>query len=63
MAGTSLRQLQKRLDQQCNKLLMWQCKSLLTGGVGREPKVVGNAFALDANKLSAQLKEIQVCML
>jgi peptidyl-prolyl cis-trans isomerase D len=29
--------------------------------VGREPKVVGNAFALDANKLSAQLKYRCVC--
>jgi peptidyl-prolyl cis-trans isomerase D len=25
-------------------------------GVGREPKVVGNAFALDANKLSVSIE-------
>jgi hypothetical protein len=38
MAGTSLEAIAKRLDQQCNKLLMWQCKTSLTGGVGRDQK-------------------------
>jgi peptidyl-prolyl cis-trans isomerase D len=29
---------------------------VLTGGVGQEPKVVGNAFALTANKISAPIE-------
>ena len=29
---------------------------VLAGGVGQEPKVVGNAFALAANKLSAPIE-------
>ena len=31
---------------------------VLTGGVGQEPKVVGNAFALAANKLSAPIEGV-----
>lgn len=29
---------------------------VLPGGVGQEPKVVGNAFALAANKISAPIE-------
>jgi peptidyl-prolyl cis-trans isomerase D len=63
MAGTSLEAIAKAVGstvQQATDVTMQN--PVLTGGVGREPKVVGNAFALDANNLS-QLKEIQVCML
>jgi peptidyl-prolyl cis-trans isomerase D len=31
---------------------------VLTGGVGQEPKVVGNAFALSANKVSAPIEGV-----
>jgi peptidyl-prolyl cis-trans isomerase D len=35
---------------------------VLAGGVGQEPRVVGNAFSLATNKLSALLKEQRVFM-
>jgi peptidyl-prolyl cis-trans isomerase D len=64
MAGTSLEAIAKAVGstvQQATDVTMQN--PVLTGGVGREPKVVGNAFALDANNYLLQLKEIQVCML
>jgi peptidyl-prolyl cis-trans isomerase D len=60
MAGTSEAIAVGSTVQQATDVTM---QNPVLTGVGREPKVVGNAFALDANKLSAQLKEIQVCML
>jgi peptidyl-prolyl cis-trans isomerase D len=50
MAGTSLEAIAKAVGstvQQATDVTMQN--PVLTGGVGREPKVVGNAFALDAN--------------
>jgi peptidyl-prolyl cis-trans isomerase D len=57
MAGTSLEAIAKAVGstvQQATDVTMQN--PVLTGGVGREPKVVGNAFALDANKLSAPIE-------
>jgi peptidyl-prolyl cis-trans isomerase D len=59
MAGTSLEAMQKRFNSATTDVTM---QNQFNWSVGREPKVVGNAFALDANKLSS-MKEIQVCML
>jgi peptidyl-prolyl cis-trans isomerase D len=57
MSGTSLEAIAKAVGstvQQATDVTMQN--PVLTGGVGREPKVVGNAFALDANKLSAPIE-------
>jgi peptidyl-prolyl cis-trans isomerase D len=56
MAGTSLEAIAKAVGstvQQAADVTMQN--PVLTGGVGQEPKVVGNAFALAANKLSAPI--------
>lgn len=57
MAGTSLEAIAKATGtsvQQATAVTMEN--PVLTGGVGQEPKVVGNAFALTAGKLSAPIE-------
>lgn len=57
MSGTSLEAIAKAVGstvQQATDVTMQN--PVLTGGVGQEPKVVGNAFALEANKLSAPIE-------
>jgi peptidyl-prolyl cis-trans isomerase D len=57
MAGTSLEAIAKATGsavQQATDVTMEN--PVLTGGVGQEPKVVGNAFALSAGKLSAPIE-------
>jgi peptidyl-prolyl cis-trans isomerase D len=57
MSGTSLETIAKAVGapvQQATDVTMEN--PVLTGGVGQEPKVVGNAFALAANKLSAPIE-------
>ncbi|MBX9808407.1 MAG: peptidylprolyl isomerase [Flavobacteriaceae bacterium] len=57
MAGTSLEAIAKATGsalQQATDVTMEN--PVLTGGVGQEPKVVGNAFALTAGKLSAPIE-------
>lgn len=57
MAGTSLEAIAKATGstvQQATDVTMEN--PVLTGGVGQEPKVVGNAFALAAGKLSAPIE-------
>ena len=57
MTGTSLEAIAKATGasiQQATDVTMEN--PVLTGGVGQEPKVVGNAFALAANKLSAPIE-------
>jgi len=57
MTGTSLEAIAKSTGttiQQATDVTMEN--PVLTGGVGQEPKVVGNAFALAANKLSAPIE-------
>jgi peptidyl-prolyl cis-trans isomerase D len=56
MSGTSLEAIAKAVGstvQQATDVTMQN--PVLSGGVGREPKVVGSAFALAANKLSAPI--------
>jgi len=57
MTGTSLEAIAKAVGapvQQATDVTMEN--PVLTGGVGQEPKVVGNAFALAVNKLSAPIE-------
>ncbi|NDP26195.1 MAG: peptidylprolyl isomerase [Flavobacterium sp.] len=57
MTGTSLEAIAKAVGapvQQATDVTMEN--PVLTGGVGQEPKVVGNAFALTAGKLSAPIE-------
>jgi peptidyl-prolyl cis-trans isomerase D len=57
MTGTSLEAIAKATGsavQQATDVTMEN--PVLTGGVGQEPKVVGNAFALTAGKLSAPIE-------
>ena len=57
MSGTSLEAIAKATGssvQQATDVTMQN--PVLTGGVGQEPKVVGNAFALAAGKLSAPIE-------
>jgi len=57
MTGTSLEAIAKATGapvQQATDVTMEN--PVLTGGVGQEPKVVGNAFALAANQLSAPIE-------
>lgn len=57
MTGTSLEAIAKATGstvQQVSGVTM--DNPVLAGGVGQEPKVVGNAFALAANKLSAPIE-------
>jgi peptidyl-prolyl cis-trans isomerase D len=57
MSGTSLEGIAKATGsavQQATDVTMEN--PVLTGGVGQEPKVVGNAFALAAGKLSAPIE-------
>jgi len=57
MTGTSLDAIAKATGsavQQATDITMEN--PVLTGGVGQEPKVVGNAFALTAGKLSAPIE-------
>ena len=57
MTGTSLEAIAKATGsavQQATDVTMEN--PVLAGGVGQEPKVVGNAFALAANKLSAPIE-------
>jgi peptidyl-prolyl cis-trans isomerase D len=57
MAGTSLEAIAKTTGsavQQATDVTLEN--PVLTGGVGQEPKVVGNAFALAAGKLSAPIE-------
>ncbi|WP_395048391.1 peptidylprolyl isomerase [Flavobacterium sp.] len=57
MTGTSLEAIAKGTGapvQQATGVTMEN--PVLTGGVGQEPKVVGNAFALAANQLSAPIE-------
>ena len=57
MVGTSLEAIAKSAGsavQQATDVTMEN--PVLTGGVGQEPKVVGNAFALTAGKLSAPIE-------
>lgn len=57
MSGTSLEAIAKATKsavQQATDVTMEN--PVLTGGVGQEPKVVGNAFALSAGKLSAPIE-------
>jgi len=57
MTGTSLEAIAKTSGsavQQATDVTMEN--PVLTGGVGQEPKVVGNAFALSAGKLSAPIE-------
>ncbi|MBP6758182.1 MAG: peptidylprolyl isomerase [Flavobacterium sp.] len=57
MAGTSLEAIAKAVNapiQQATDITM--DNPVLTGGVGQEPKVVGNAFALASGKLSAPIE-------
>jgi peptidyl-prolyl cis-trans isomerase D len=57
MSGTSLEAIAKATNsavQQATDVTMEN--PVLTGGVGQEPKVVGNAFALSAGKLSAPIE-------
>ncbi len=57
MTGTSLEAIAKSTGsavQQATDVTMEN--PVLTGGVGQEPKVVGNAFALTAGKLSAPIE-------
>lgn len=57
MSGTSLEAIAKATGsavQQASDVTM--DNPVLTGGVGQEPKVVGNAFALPAGKLSAPIE-------
>ena len=57
MTGTSLEAIAKATGsaiQQATDVTMEN--PVLTGGVGQEPKVVGNAFALSAGKISAPIE-------
>jgi peptidyl-prolyl cis-trans isomerase D len=57
MTGSSLEAIAKTVGstvQQATAVTMEN--PVLAGGVGQEPKVVGNAFALAANKLSAPIE-------
>jgi peptidyl-prolyl cis-trans isomerase D len=57
MTGTSLEAIAKSAGstvQQATDVTMQN--PVLAGGVGQEPKVVGNAFALEAGKISAPIE-------
>ena len=57
MTGTTLEAIAKAAGstvQQATEVTL--ANPVLTGGVGQEPRVVGNAFALAANKLSAPIE-------
>ena len=57
MTGTTLEAIAKAAGstvQQATDVTL--ANPVLTGGVGQEPRVVGNAFALAANKLSAPIE-------
>ncbi|MBC5836876.1 peptidylprolyl isomerase [Flavobacterium muglaense] len=59
MTGTTLEAIAKATGstvQQATDVTLQN--PVLTGGVGQEPKVVGNAFALAANKLSAPIEGV-----
>jgi peptidyl-prolyl cis-trans isomerase D len=59
MSGSSLEAISKATGttvQQATNVTLEN--PVLTGGVGQEPKVVGNAFALGANKMSAPIEGV-----
>lgn len=59
MTGSSLEAIAKATGstvQQATNVTLEN--PVLTGGVGQEPKVVGNAFALAANKMSAPIEGV-----
>jgi peptidyl-prolyl cis-trans isomerase D len=57
MAGTSLEAIAKATGSQVQQATDVTMENpVLTGGVGQEPKAVGNAFALSAGKLSAPIE-------
>jgi peptidyl-prolyl cis-trans isomerase D len=57
MSGTSLEAIAKATGSSVQQAVDVTMENpVLTGGVGQEPKVVGNAFALAANKLSAPIE-------
>ncbi|QBN18892.1 peptidylprolyl isomerase [Flavobacterium nackdongense] len=57
MSGTSLEAIAKAAGSTVQQAIDVTMENpVLTGGVGQEPKVVGNAFALSAGKLSAPIE-------
>jgi peptidyl-prolyl cis-trans isomerase D len=59
MNGTSLEAIAKATGSSVQQATNVTLENpVLTGGVGQEPKVVGNAFALAANKLSAPIEGV-----
>lgn len=57
MAGSSLETIAKTVGSTVQQVADVTMENpVLAGGVGQEPKVVGNAFALAANKLSAPIE-------
>lgn len=57
MSGTSLEAIAKSAGTTIQQAIGVTMENpVLTGGVGQEPKVVGNAFALAAGKLSAPIE-------
>jgi peptidyl-prolyl cis-trans isomerase D len=57
MAGSSLEAIAKTVGSTVQQVAGVTMENpILAGGVGQEPKVVGNAFALTANKLSAPIE-------
>jgi len=59
MTGSSLEAIAKATDSTVQKATDVTLENpVLPGGVGQEPKVVGNAFALAANKISAPIEGV-----
>jgi peptidyl-prolyl cis-trans isomerase D len=59
MNGTSLEAIAKATGSSVQQATNVTLENpVLTGGVGQEPKVVGNAFALAANKVSAPIEGV-----
>jgi peptidyl-prolyl cis-trans isomerase D len=59
MTGSSLEAIAKATGSSVQQAVDVTLENpVLTGGVGQEPKVVGNAFALAANKLSAPIEGV-----
>ena len=57
MTGSSLEAIAKATGSTVQQVTGVTMENpVLAGGVGQEPKVVGNAFALSANKLSAPIE-------
>jgi peptidyl-prolyl cis-trans isomerase D len=57
MAGSSLEAIAKAVNAPIQQAVdVTMDNPVLTGGVGQEPKVVGNAFALASGKLSAPIE-------